>query len=97
MFQLKSSEFLTLFYRTFEDTAGAAQAFQDMVDVQKEYDAFMASQPWQDTAVTAYLDNWSDLIKKNPAMTLAKATETARDGSCGKKAIAMRYPKSDDR
>ncbi|MDB5050771.1 MAG: hypothetical protein JWO30_3842 [Fibrobacteres bacterium] len=96
MFQLKSAEFLTLFYRTFEDTAGTAQAFQDMVDMQKEYEAFMGSQPWQDPAVTAYLDNWSDLIKKQPAMNLTEAAGKARGWALWKKTTAMRYPRRDD-
>lgn len=96
MFQLKSAEFLTLFYRTFEDTAGAAQAYQDMVDVQKEYDAFMASQPWQDSAVTAYLDDWSDLIKTHPEMTLSQAAGRARNWKLWEKTMAMRYPGRDD-
>jgi hypothetical protein len=96
MFQLKSSEFLTLFHRTFEDTSGTMQAFNDMVDVQKEYEAFMASQPWQDSSVTAYLDNWSALISKQPAMTLTEANGKARVWRLWKKTVAQRYPREDD-
>lgn len=95
MFQLKSSEFLTLFHRAFEDTAKSIEAFSEMVDVQKEYEAFMASQPWQDSAVTAYLDDWGGLIKGNPKMTLAEATEKARAWKLWKKAMAVRVPKRD--
>ncbi|MDB5105561.1 MAG: hypothetical protein JWP91_3250 [Fibrobacteres bacterium] len=95
MFQLKSSEFLTLFYRTFEDTAGASAAYGDLVDVQKEYEAFMASQPWQDTTVTAYLDNWSGLIKGHPSMTLTEAEGEARKWTLWKRVMAMRVPEKD--
>jgi hypothetical protein len=95
MFQLKSSEFLTLFYRTFEDTAGTRQAFDDMVDAQKEYEAFMASQPWQDTVVAEYLDNWSRLIKDNPKMELTEAVGRAREWKLWKKAMGVRVPRKD--
>ena len=96
MFQLKSSEFLTLFHRTFEDTAGTQDAFNTMVGVQQEYEAFMASQPWQDSSVTAYLDNWSALISKNPAMTLTEAVGRAREWRLWQKAKSQRYPREDD-
>lgn len=95
MFQLKSSEFLTLFYRAFEDTAKSVDAFGDMVDTQKEYEAFMAAQPWQDSTVTRYLDDWGALIKGNPKMTLSEATEKARTWALWKKAMAVRIPGSD--
>ena len=95
MFQLKSSEFLTLFYRAFEDTAKSVDAFGDMVDTQKEYEAFMAAQPWQDSTVTRYLDNWGELIKGNPKMTLSEATEKARTWTLWKKAMAVRIPRHD--
>jgi hypothetical protein len=90
MFQLKSSEFLTLFHRAFEDTASAVNAFGDMVDVQREYESFMGSQPWQDTVVTGYLDNWTGLIKNNPKMTLTEATDKARQWTLWKKAMGVR-------
>jgi hypothetical protein len=96
MFQLKAAEFLTLFHRTFEDTAGAARAFSDMVDAQREYQAFMASEPWRDPALTGYLDRWGDLIKTQPNLQLAAAAERARDWPLWKKASALRYPKRDD-
>jgi|GEM_PF-1861654 len=95
MFQMKSSEFLTLFYHAFEDTAHTMEAFGDMVDTQKEYEAFMASQPWQDSVVTGYLDNWTALIKNNPKMTLTEATEKARGWTLWKKAMAVRVLKRD--
>ncbi len=95
MFQLKSAEFLTLFYRAFEDTAKSVEAFGDMVDTQKEYEAFMAEQPWQDSVVTRYLDNWGGLIKGNPKMTLSDAVEKARTWTLWKKAMAVRVPKRD--
>ncbi len=96
MFQLKATEFLTLFYRTFEDTAGTALAFNEMVDAQKEYEAFMASQPWRDSTLTGYLDRWSDLMKSHPAMSLAVAAGKARAWPLWKKASALRYPRRDD-
>jgi hypothetical protein len=96
MFQLKASEFQTLFYRTFDDSVGASRAFDQLTDVQKEYDAFMASQPWQDSSVTSYLDGWHDLIEKNPSMNLTEAVGRAKGWALWKKAMAMRYPKKDE-
>jgi hypothetical protein len=96
MFQLKAAEFQTLFYRTFEDSAGASRAFDQLTDVQKEYDAFMGSQPWQDSSVTAYLDGWHDLIEKNPSMTLTEASGKAKGWTLWKKAKAIRFPDRDE-
>jgi hypothetical protein len=95
MFQLKSAEFLTLFYRAFEDTAKSVDAFGDMVDTQKEYEAFMAGRPWEDSTVTRYLDDWGGLIKGSPKMTLFDATEKARGWTLWKKTMAVRVPKRD--
>ncbi|MEO7424709.1 MAG: hypothetical protein ABI036_05940 [Fibrobacteria bacterium] len=96
MFQLKSAEFLTLFYRTFEDTGGATGAFQDVVDAQREYEAFMASEPWKDASVVGYLDRWSELIKAQPGMTVAEAVGRARAWPLWRKTLALRYPERDD-
>lgn len=96
MFQLKAAEFLTLFYRTFEDTAGSERAFRDLVDVQREYESFMASQPWQDAAVGEYLDRWSRLIAERPGMTVAQAANEAREWKLWKKTMRFRYPRRDD-
>jgi hypothetical protein len=96
MFQLKAAEFLTLFYRTFEDTAGSERAFRDLVDVQREYEAFMASRPWQDAAAGEYLDDWSRLIADHPGMPIAQAVDQAREWKLWKKAMRFRYPRRDD-
>ncbi|HLP39888.1 MAG TPA: hypothetical protein VK465_00145, partial [Fibrobacteria bacterium] len=37
MFQLKAAEFLTLYHRAFDDSAGAGRAYRDLVEVQAEY------------------------------------------------------------
>jgi hypothetical protein len=96
MFQLKAAEFQTLFYQTFEDSAGAETAFQDLVDVQREYDAVQAGNPWRDSVAEGYLDNWGALIKAKPAMTLSQAVDTARTWPLWRKARNFRYPGSDD-
>jgi len=96
MFQLKAAEFLTLFYRTFEDTSGSEKAFRDLVDVQREYESFMESRPWQDAAVGEYLDRWSRLIADHPGMTVTGAVERAREWTLWKKTMRFRYPRRDD-
>lgn len=96
MFQLKAAEFLTIFHRTFDDTAGTDEAFRNMVDVQQEYQAFMATRPWEDSAMAAYLDGWSDLIRAHPAMMIPGAVERARHWRLWRKAMALRYPARDD-
>ena len=93
MFQLKGAEFLTLFYHTFEDTASSRLAYGDMMDAQKEYEGFLGSQPWEDSAVVQYLDKWSGLIKNHPDMKLAEAVAEARGWTLWKKAMAVRVPR----
>jgi hypothetical protein len=95
MFQLKAAEFLTLFYRTFEDTAGAEKAFGDLVDAQKEYEAFLAAKPWEDSASLGYLDGWARLIRDHPKMRLPEAADSARAWPLWKRAMAVRVPKRD--
>ncbi|HKP96202.1 MAG TPA: hypothetical protein VJ385_10630 [Fibrobacteria bacterium] len=95
LFQLKAAEFLTLYYRTFEDSAGSAEAFRDLVDVQKEYAAFMDSHPWEDSAAVRYLDGWARLIRERPKMELSQAAEEARSWALWKKAMAVRVPRKD--
>jgi hypothetical protein len=95
MFQLKAAEFLTLYYRTFEDSAGADAAFRDLVDAQKEYEAFLASRPWEDPAATEYLDTWAAMIREHPAMRLSEAMERARGRTLWRRAMAVRVPKKD--
>jgi hypothetical protein len=95
MFQLKAAEFLTLYYRTFEDTAGAKEAFADLVDAQKEYETFLGSRPWEDTAVVRYLDAWSALIRDQPRMKLSEAVARARAWPLWKRAMAVRVPRKD--
>lgn len=96
MFQIKAAEFLTFYYRTFPDTMGSTRAYEELMDVQREYDAFLVSRPWQDTAVTQYLDDWGDLIRGNPEMTLETAAQRARKWKLWRKAMAFRYPRKDD-
>jgi hypothetical protein len=96
MFQLKAAEFLTLFYRTFEDTAGAEKAFADLVDAQKEYAAFLAAKPWEDAAALGYLDGWARLIREHPDMRLPEAADSARGWPFWKRAMAVRVPKRDN-
>jgi hypothetical protein len=95
MFQLKAAEFLTLFYRTFDDSAGAAKAFDGLIDAQKEYEAFLAAKPWEDSAALGYLDGWARLIKERPRMPLAEAADSARGWPLWKRAMAVRVPKRD--
>jgi hypothetical protein len=96
MFQLKAAEFLTLFYRTFEDTAASKQSFADLADVQKEYEAFLDGKPWADTAVVEYLDKWGALFRDRPNMKVKVAVGKAREWKLWKRAAAMRYPRGDD-
>ncbi|MBW8888765.1 MAG: tetratricopeptide repeat protein [Fibrobacteres bacterium] len=95
MFQLKAAEFLTLYYRTFEDSAGANAAFAGLTDAQKEYDAFLASRPWEDSATTRYLDSWSALIRDRPGLKLPQALDSARQWTLWKRAMAARVPRRD--
>jgi len=95
MFQLKAAEFLTLYYRTFEDSAGASEAFAGLTEAQKEYDAFLASRPWEDSATTHYLDAWSALIRDRPKMKLSQALDSAREWTLWKRAMAARVPRWD--
>jgi hypothetical protein len=96
MFQLKAAEFQTLFYETFEDSLGAEHAYQELVDVQREYESFQSSQPWRDPVADAYLDSWSAIIKNHPNMKLPEAMEQARSWGLWKRVKAYRYPMRDD-
>jgi Tetratricopeptide repeat len=96
MFQLKAAEFQTLFYQTFEDSVGADRAFQDLVQVQQEYEAFQAGQPWRDSTCELYLDKWSQLIQAKPLMTLSQAVDEASTWGLWKKTRIFRYPSLDD-
>jgi hypothetical protein len=95
MFQLKAAEFLTLYYRTFEDSAGADQAFAELVEAQKEYDVFLGSRPWEDSATTRYLDGWAGLIREQPKLKLSDAVARAREWTLWKRAMAVRVPAKD--
>ncbi len=95
MFQLKAAEFLTLYSRTFEDSAGANEAFAGLTEAQKEYEAFLASRPWEDSATTRYLDAWSALIRERPSMRLPQALDRAREWTLWKRAMAARVPRED--
>jgi tetratricopeptide (TPR) repeat protein len=95
MFQLKAAEFLTLFYRTFEDSAGADQSFADLVEAQKEYEAFLTDRPWEDSALTGYLNAWGGLIREQPKLKLSEAVERARGWTLWKRAMAVRVPRKD--
>jgi hypothetical protein len=95
MFQLKAAEFLTLYHRTFEDSAGANEAFAGLTEAQREYDAFLASRPWEDSVTTGYLDAWSGLIRDQPKLKLSEAMERARQWTLWKRAMAVRVPRSD--
>lgn len=95
MFQLKAAEFLTMYYRTFEDTAGADQAFAGLVEAQKEYDVFLGSRPWEDSATTRYLDGWAALIRDQPKLKLSDAVARAREWTLWKRAMAVRVPAKD--
>jgi hypothetical protein len=97
MFQLKAAEFLTLFHRAFDDSAGSRDSFEDLVEVQKEYEAFMGSASFQDTSVTAYLDGWSALFRDQPRLTVGEACRQASSWPLWKKTLAFRYPARDDR
>ena len=79
MFQLKAAEFLTLYYRTFEDSVGADQAFAGLVEAQKEYAAFLGSRPWEDSATARYLDGWAEMIRAQPKLKLSDAVARARE------------------
>lgn len=95
MFQLKASEFLTLFYRAFEDTANSKESYGDMMDAQQEYEAFLAGQPWEDSAVVGYLDSWSRMIREEPKLTVSDAVARAREWTLWKRAMAVRVPRKD--
>ncbi len=95
MFQLKAAEFLTLYYRTFEDSSGADAASQGLTEAQREYDAFLGSRPWEDSATTGYLDAWSGLIRDQPGMKLPEALDRARGWTLWKRAMAVRVPRKD--
>ncbi len=95
MFQLKAAEFLTLFYRTFEDSAGADRAFAGLTDAQREYEAFLTEKPWEDSAALGYLDGWARLIRDRPRMRLADAADSARGWTLWKRAMSVRVPKRD--
>ncbi len=97
MFQLKAAEFLTLYYRAFEDTADSKLAFGDMMDAQRDYEAFLGSQPWEDSAVVAYLDNWSGLIKAGPKLKMPDAVAKARGWTLWKRTMGVRVPRSDSK
>jgi hypothetical protein len=97
MFQLKAAEFLTLFHRAFEDTAGSRRSFEDLVEVQREYEAFMGSASFQDTSVTAYLDGWSAMFRDQPRLTVGEACLQASRWPLWRKTLAFRYPSRDDR
>ncbi len=96
MFQLKAAEFQTLFYQTFQDSLGVENAFNGLVEAQKEYEVFQAGQPWKDSVSNAYLDQWSALIKKNPGMKLSEAVVQAHGWGLWRRAAAFRYPAGDD-
>jgi hypothetical protein len=95
MFQLKAAEFLTLFYRAFDDAAGARKAFDELVAVQREYEQFLEKEP-QDSLATQYLDGWSRLIKEHPKLTVEQAVKEAREWRLWRKAMTLKYPKRDD-
>jgi hypothetical protein len=95
MFQLKAAEFLTLYYRTFEDSSGADVAFKGLTEAQQEYDSFLGSRPWEDSATTRYLDAWSGLIRDRPKMRLPEALDHARGWTLWKRAMAVRVPRKD--
>jgi hypothetical protein len=95
MFQLKAAEFLTLFHRAFEDSAGADKAFAGLIDAQREYEGFLAAKPWEDSAALGYLDGWARLIRERPKMRLSEASDSARGWTLWKRALAVRVPKRD--
>lgn len=97
MFQLRAAEFLTLFHRAFEDTAGSRRSFEELVEVQREYESFMGSASFQDTSVAAYLDAWSALIRDEPRLTVGEACRRASHWPLWRKTLAFRYPARDDR
>ena len=96
MFQLKAGEFLTLFYRAFEDTAASRRSFQELMEVQGEYQAFMDSHPWEDSLTSGYLEGWGRLIRETPRMPLRDAVDKARRWGLWSKAMAFRYPARDN-
>lgn len=97
MFQMKAAEFLTLFYRAFDDTAASKTAFTDLSDVQKEYDAFLEAKPGADPIVMDYLDHWAALFRDHPNMKLKVAAKKAKEWKLWGRAMAVTYPRGDDR
>jgi hypothetical protein len=96
MFQLKAAEFLTLFYRTFEDTAASKRSFSDLGDVQKEYDAFLDAKPWEDAVVKDYLDRWAQLFNDHPALKVKIAEKKAKEWKLWLRTMTVTYPRRDD-
>ncbi len=97
MFQLKASEFLTLFYRTFEDTLASQKNYGILINVQKEYGHFMESSPWQDSSAMQYMQDWENLIRDSSELTLGQASEKAKAWGFWKRTIQQSYPRRDDR
>lgn len=97
MFQLRAAEFLTLFHRAFNDTAASRGAFNEVVEVQVEYEDFMAASADPESGVTAYMDSWSALIAQNPSLPLGQAVDLARAWPLWRRSLFFRYPVRDDR
>lgn len=95
MFQLKATEFLTLFHRAFDDTARSRDAYGDMMDAQAEYQAFLSGKPWEDSAVVNYLDSWTRMITDEPSLTVAQAVDRARGWTLWRRTMAVRVPRKD--
>jgi hypothetical protein len=96
MFQMKAAEFLTLFYRAFEDTASSKKSFDELAGVQREYEAFLDSKPWEDKVVADYLDRWSGLFRQHPNMKVRVAVKKAKEWKLWQRVMAVRYPRGDD-
>ncbi len=95
LFQLKAAEFLVHYYGTFGDTAGAERTSADLAAAQREYEAFMASGPWEEPALAAYLEGWAALLREHPEMRLSEAMGRAREWILWKRAVGVRVPKGD--
>ncbi len=96
LFQLKAGEFQTYFYKTFPDSLAAAKVEMNLQDVLLEYDAFQKSQPWQDSLSNSYLQNWSELIQKQPSLPLSQAIEKARGWGLWQRIRLIKYIASDE-
>ncbi len=96
LFQLKAGEFQTYFYQTFPDSFAAAKVEMKLQDVLAEYTEFQKSQPWQDSLSNSYLQNWSELIQKEPSLPLSQAIEKARGWGLWQRIRLIKYPISED-